>query len=152
VTDFIARDPAHFARRLLRFLFTNDELSDSLLPDRPSETRKHYSKKPLDQTRYEVLHRMSIVSTRGCLILFFAGALRSKYCINGSRYDEFYEKCVRRSLIDLMQSCRRKQRARRVTLPPADDVRINNHRTSPLLAPVFSPMLNLMTQLPSDCF
>ena len=58
LTALIGRDPAHFARRILRILYTNDELANALLPDRPAETRKHYSKAPLDGLRYEILHRM----------------------------------------------------------------------------------------------
>ena len=57
LTTFVARDPAHFARRLMGILHTDEELSNSLLPDRPSETRKHYTKLPLDEVRFEILHR-----------------------------------------------------------------------------------------------
>ena len=152
MTDFIARDPAHFARRLLRLVFTDEELSNSLLPDRLGETRKHYSKQPLDQTRYEILHRTSIVFNRESLTLFFAGALKAKYCISASKYDDFYEKCVRRSLIDLMQSCRRKQRTSRVTSRPVNQEQIDNQQASPLLAPAFSPLLNPTTWSSNDRF
>jgi hypothetical protein len=39
-----------------------------------------------------------------------------------------------------------------VTLPLADGERIDNRQVSLLLAPIFSPLLSLTTQLPSDSF
>lgn len=48
-----ARDPPDYARKILRTLFTCDELSTSVLPSRYDHL---YVKKPLDKERFDLLN------------------------------------------------------------------------------------------------
>lgn len=47
------RDPADYARKVLRKLFTADELASSVLPSRFDHL---YTKKPLDKDRFDILN------------------------------------------------------------------------------------------------
>lgn len=145
LTQLIARDPAHFGRQILRLLYTIDELSESLLPDRPTDIRKHYSKQPLDEKRYEYLHRNDFKNSFHLIVWpfkFSLGALKAKYSISDSKYDDFYEKCVRRSLIDLLQSCRRKRRKTQSNLTISDEFPTIDCQFSPPAQNIFSPKLD----------
>ena len=50
------RDPGDFARKILRKLFTSDELATSVLPSRYDHL---YLKKPLDKDRFDLLNSKS---------------------------------------------------------------------------------------------
>jgi hypothetical protein len=56
--DISDRDPADYARKVLRKLFTSHELASSILPSRYDHL---YVKKPLDKYRFDLLNRKSIV-------------------------------------------------------------------------------------------
>ncbi|CAF2270001.1 unnamed protein product [Rotaria magnacalcarata] len=80
--DDIAKNIGDYARNVMRVLYTQKELIDSILPPGAS----HYVRKPLDNERFEKLHK----------------ALRCKYNIIASRYDEFFYKLIRPKLVDFL--------------------------------------------------
>lgn len=49
----IGRDPGDYGRQLLRLLFTNDELTSSILP---SQAAHLYQKNTLDEDRFRILN------------------------------------------------------------------------------------------------
>ena len=110
-------------------------------PKREDITRRH---RLTDYATRFFIVRCTYSSCKSHLCLFL-GALRSKYAVSGSKYDDFYEKCVRRSLIDFLQSCRRKQRARPSSRQNIHQAQIAGADSSPLLLPAFSPMLSAIT-------
>ena len=52
------RDPADYARKVLRKLFTSHELASSVLPSRYDHL---YVKKPLDKNRFDLLNRKLVL-------------------------------------------------------------------------------------------
>ena len=55
--DISGRDPADYARKTLRKLFTSAELASSILPSRYDHL---YVKKPLDKNRFDLLNSKSV--------------------------------------------------------------------------------------------
>ncbi|CAF4640963.1 unnamed protein product [Rotaria socialis] len=74
------------------------ELTSSILPP----GGEHFARKPLDNQRFEKLHRV----------------LRYKCNINGSRYDEFFHKLIRQKLVDFLSDERKRARKNETTKSP----------------------------------
>ncbi|CAM4842552.1 unnamed protein product [Rotaria magnacalcarata] len=87
-----------YARQVLRSLYSREELTSSILPPGGEQ----FARKPLDNQRFEKLHR----------------ALRCKYNISGSRYDEFFHKLLRPKLVDFLSDERKRARKSESTKSP----------------------------------
>ncbi|CAF1427315.1 unnamed protein product, partial [Rotaria magnacalcarata] len=87
-----------YARQVLRSLYSREELTSSILPPGGEQ----FARKPLDNQRFEKLHR----------------ALRCKYNISGSRYDEFFHKLIRPKLVDFLSDERKRARKSESTKSP----------------------------------
>ncbi|CAF4483237.1 unnamed protein product [Rotaria socialis] len=77
-----AKDYGEYARQVLRVLYKPDELTSSILPS----SCNHFSRKQLDNERFRKFHR----------------AVRNKYRISWSAYDEFFNVCLRRKLVNFL--------------------------------------------------
>ncbi|CAF4349356.1 unnamed protein product, partial [Rotaria sp. Silwood2] len=86
---FRGKNMDDYGRKVLRTLFTHEELISSILPPGGS----HYCRKPLDNKRFEQFHE----------------AMRCKYQIGEHRYDEFFTKLVRNKLADLLPDERKRK-------------------------------------------
>ncbi|CAF2134342.1 unnamed protein product [Rotaria magnacalcarata] len=87
-----------YARQVLRSLYSREELTSSILPPGGEQ----FARKPLNNQRFEKLHR----------------ALRCKYNISGSRYDEFFHKLLRPKLVDFLSDERKRARKSESTKSP----------------------------------
>ncbi|CAF1489578.1 unnamed protein product [Rotaria magnacalcarata] len=80
--EIYAKDYGAYAREILRVLYRSDELKSSILPS----SYNHFSRKQLDRETFQKFHR----------------AVRNKYRISKSKYDEFFKICLRRKLVDFL--------------------------------------------------
>ncbi|CAF0990194.1 unnamed protein product [Didymodactylos carnosus] len=82
------KDYGDYARKVLRVLFTKEELTTSVLPPGAPYLRRD----PLDETRFELLQK----------------AVGGKYRISRDYYSEFYKNLLRRKLADFLIEERRR--------------------------------------------
>ncbi|CAF2038035.1 unnamed protein product [Rotaria magnacalcarata] len=79
--NITGRDPADYARNVLRRLFTSTELRESVLPSRHAHL---FRKKTLDEEKFTLLNK----------------AIRSQYCISKNFYPNFYSTIIQKTLSD----------------------------------------------------
>lgn len=87
--EVLATDYGDYARRILRVLYTDEELKNSILPP----ARKHLSRKPLDEVRFKI----------------FTDAVRFKFKLNSINFGQFYRTLLRRKLTDFLIEERRRE-------------------------------------------
>lgn len=86
-----AKNPGDYGRRLLRILYTENELKTCMLPSSVSD---RYLKPKLNETRFNILN----------------SAMRVKYRIGEHHYQEFYKNLVRKKLGDFLLEEERRAR------------------------------------------
>ena len=122
-----AKDYGAYARLVLRKLFSQDELTTSILP--PGGGR--YRRLPLDAKKFEHLHRKCIshLFPLSSICFLDVEAVAAKYRISRVHYDDFYNKLLRPKLTDFLID-ERKRRAKRNSLVT------QNNTTNQLIAVV----------------
>ncbi|CAF3419927.1 unnamed protein product [Rotaria socialis] len=87
--DLMATDYGNYARKILRIVFSQDELKSSILPP----GKPHLRRQPLDQDRFKI-----------CM-----DAIRYKFKLDAVNFGLFYRALLRRKLTDFLIEERRRQ-------------------------------------------
>ncbi|CAF4127903.1 unnamed protein product [Rotaria magnacalcarata] len=87
--DLMATDYGNYARKILRIVFSQDELKSSILPP----GKPHLRRQPLDQDRFKI-----------CM-----NAIRYKFKLDAVNFGLFYRALLRRKLTDFLIEERRRQ-------------------------------------------
>lgn len=106
--EVLATDYGDYARKILRILFTSEELKNSILPP----ARKHLSREPLDEERFKkFLSSQITVFFSEDYFFFYLDAVRYKFKLGSVNFGLFYRTLLRRKITDFLIEERRRDRS-----------------------------------------